>query len=470
MTMLMSQHNSRLAKFSNNLKSLTIHLSFMIFLVSFAQGSGSSFRDSTLQVGKTQINAMAPLSTIENWDAFRAQLRTLKNSGVSTLTTDLWWGHFEERGDNVFDWRYYQNYARVVDEAGLIWIPILSFHQCGGNVGDDCNVPLPKWVWQLGPSDEMKFRDENGFVNGEYVSHFYEPIYTQYAEAMRSFGQHFKEFSHLIPKIYLSLGPAGELRYPSYYGPAGWSYPQRGTLQSYSPSAVRDFRNYALKTYGNNLDALNSAWQSSITSHSQITPPTDGDRFFESGFQSIYGRDFLTWYQGRLINHLYQMVRIARSTINVDMPHVRFGAKIAGIHWLYNSPRMPHAAEYAAGYYNYADILSFMKAIDVDLTFTCLEMDDHNKWQSPYYSAPQTLVDQVSTIAMNLGLAINGENALAIQNDPSRYNNIARALDKYTYKSFTLLRMQNIVNEWGHPTPEMQVFRDKIIKPFSTSR
>lgn len=450
MAMLNFQNNSHLAT-----KAI-----FLLSALLFGQTASAS--------GKTKINVMAPLTRIENWDAFRAQLNTLKTSGVSTITTDIWWGVFEARGDNIFDWRYYQAYARVIEEAGLQWIPILSFHQCGGNAGDDCNIPLPKWVWSMGPEEEMKFRDENGFVNGEYVSHFYEPIYRQYAEAMESFAQNFKEYANNIPKIYLSLGPAGELRYPSYYGPAGWSYPSRGTLQAYAPSAVRDFRNYALKTYGNNLDALNSAWQSRLTDPENITPPTDGDRFFTDGFKTIYGRDFLSWYQGRLINHLYQMLRIARGTISKTMPNVRYGAKIAGIHWLYNSPKMPHAAEYAAGYYNYADILSVMKALDVELTFTCLEMDDTDKWTQPFYSAPQTLVDQISTIAMNFGLDINGENALAIQNNSGRYDNIARALWKYTYKSFTLLRMQNLVNPWGESTSEMNEFKKKIIEPYSS--
>src|SRR5690606_26152865 len=120
---------------------------------------------------RSEINVMAPLGRIQDWEIFKTQLATLKNSGISGITTDVWWGEFEGRGDNQFDWDYYVTYAHVVAEVGLKWIPILSFHQCGGNVGDDCNVPLPAWIWKLGSEDEMKYRDEKGFVNGEYVSH-----------------------------------------------------------------------------------------------------------------------------------------------------------------------------------------------------------------------------------------------------------------------------------------------------------
>jgi beta-amylase len=416
---------------------------------------------------KTDTFVMAPLGEIRDWNAFRAQLRTLKEAGVVGITTDVWWGHFEQRGDNIFDWRYYQFYAQVVAEIGLQWVPILSFHQCGGNVDDDCNIPLPSWVWDLGREDEMKFIDENGFINGEYVSHFFEPIYGQYAEAMHSFAENFRQFSGLIPKIYLSLGPAGELRYPSYYSAAGWSYPSRGRLQAYSPAAIRDFRNAMRRNYGSSIDALNSAWGTQLQSFNEISPPRDGDRFFINGFKTIYGRDFLTWYQGRLIGHLQTMAFLARETISTQMPSTRIGAKIAGIHWLYNSPQMPHAAEYAAGYYNYSDILRAMKALDVDLTFTCLEMDDFNKWQAPYYSAPKTLVEQVSSIARSLGLNVNGENALAIRNNPSRYDNIADILGRFMYQSFTLLRLQNVVGPRGEATGELPLLRDKIIKPFT---
>jgi beta-amylase len=412
---------------------------------------------------------MAPLGHIQNWNVFRTQLNTLKNAGVSAITTDIWWGDFEARADNQFDWGYYQTYAQVVSDSGLKWIPILSFHQCGGNVGDDCNVPLPTWVWSLGSEEDMKFRDERGFVNGEYVSHFFEPVHKQYAEAMKSFAENFRNFQSIIPKVYLSLGPAGELRYPSYYGPAGWSYPNRGTFQVYSPSGRRDFRNFAYDKFKGDLRALNSAWNTQLKSFAEINFPTDGDRFFADGVKTTYGNDFMTWYQGRLIQHLRTMVGIARQNISPLMPDLHFGAKMAGVHWLHNSPTMPRAAEYTAGYYRYEEILKVMKELDVELTFTCLEMDDSDKWHAPFYSAPRSILEEISSISNRLGLGLNGENALAISNNPGRYDNIASALKLFSYKSFTLLRMQNIVDLQGRPTSEMWPFQDKILRPFSAN-
>jgi len=447
------------------LSRLSSLLGVFVILISFPSTAGED--SGAEQLLKSQVNVMAPLGQISNWAVFRNQLKTLKNSGVSSITTDIWWGEFEAAGDNQFEWTYYKTYAQVVADSGLKWIPILSFHQCGGNVGDDCNVPLPVWVWSLGSSEEMKFRDERGFVNGEYVSHFFEPIHQQYAEAMKSFAENFQGFQSFIPKIYLSLGPAGELRYPSYYGPAGWSYPNRGTFQVYGSSGIRDFRAYAYDKYKGDLTELNRAWHTQLKDFSQIMFPTDSDRFFADGVKTRYGEDFLSWYQGRLVQHLRTMTRLARENISPLMPELLLGAKMAGVHWLHNSPTQPRAAEYTAGYYKYEDILSVMKELNVELTFTCLEMDDSDKWRAPFFSAPRSILEEVSGIAQRIGLPINGENALAISNNPSRYDNIASAIRLFNYKSFTLLRMQNIVDWQGRPTSEMWPFQDKILRPFS---
>jgi beta-amylase len=460
---------SQMRKVSKKLGAIGFFVATVWLLGVSSQTSAQEIRSEIDTPRRAHINVMAPLGQIQNWDAFRAQLRTLKNAGVSAITTDIWWGHFEAQGDNIFDWAYYTTYAQVVAQSGLKWIPILSFHQCGGNVGDDCNIPLPSWIWSLGREDEMKFRNEKGFVNGEYVSHFFEPIHTQYAEAMSSFAENFAAFQSIIPKVYLSLGPAGELRYPSYYGPAGWSYPDRGSFQAYGPSGRRDFRNFAYNRYKGDLNALNEAWRSQLTSFAQVNFPTDGDRFFADGVKTVYGHDFLSWYQGRLIQHLRIMTQLARTHISPSMPSLKLGAKIAGIHWLYNSPNQPHAAEFTAGYYNYEDIIFEMKELDVELTFTCLEMDNADKWIAPYYSAPRDLVTHVSTIAQRLGVPLNGENALAISNNPSRYDNIGHVLRQFPYTGFTLLRMQNIVDYWGRPTAEMWPFQDRILRPFSST-
>jgi hypothetical protein len=293
-------------------------------------------------------------------------------------------------------------------------------------------------------------------------------VLKQYAEAMKSFAENFHKFQGIIPKIYLSLGPAGELRYPSYHGPAGWSFPNRGTLQAYSRAGVRDFQRHAYEKFGGDIRALNAAWNTKLKDFSQVNLPTDGDRFFSEGVKTAYGQELMSWYQGRLIRHLQTMFALARANISPSMPELRFGAKMAGVHWLHSSPTMPRAAEYTAGYFRYEEILTALKQADVDLTFTCLEMDDSQKDVAPTYSAPRSILDEVSSIAKRLGIALNGENAIAIVNNPSRYDNIVSALKQHAYSSFTLLRMHNIVAADGNPSAEMSTFQNKVLKQLFT--
>ncbi len=85
---------------------------------------------------------------MDNWSDFKKQLITLKNNGVYAITTDVWWGYVESEGDNKFDWSYYKTYGDTVRAAGLKWIPIISTHECGSNVGDSVNIPLPSWLWE----------------------------------------------------------------------------------------------------------------------------------------------------------------------------------------------------------------------------------------------------------------------------------------------------------------------------------
>lgn len=418
---------------------------------------------STIQADYKSF-VMAPLEKITDWNAFKNQLITLKNNGVYALTTDVWWGDVESAGDNQFDWSYYKTYADIVRASGLKWVPIMSTHKCGGNVGDNINIPLPSWLWSKDTAENMEFKDEKGNYDKESLSPWWSGTDQQYDELYSSFASNFSSYSDIITKIYLSGGPAGELRFPSYNPSLGWSYPGRGSLQCYSTAAKADFQNAMQAKYGT-ISALNSAWGTSLTGFTQITPPTDGDNFFTNGIHTTYGNDFLTWYQSMLTKHLSNITSEAHNRFD-SVFGVRIGAKIAGVHWLMNSPAMPHAAEYGAGYYNYSTLLDQFKTSNVDLTFTCLEMDDSNAYVYPCYSAPKSLVINVANLATSKGIKHFGENALSISNNNQAYQNAAEMVYNYNFSGFTLLRLANLVNSDGSATSEMGPFADALaMKP-----
>ncbi|MFX4997825.1 family 14 glycosylhydrolase, partial [Acinetobacter baumannii] len=65
----------------------------------------------------------------------------------------------------------------TIIEHGFKILPIMSFHQCGGNIGDTVYLPLPAWFWKklasLVPSGDVadvKYVSEYGNSSIEYPS------------------------------------------------------------------------------------------------------------------------------------------------------------------------------------------------------------------------------------------------------------------------------------------------------------
>lgn len=47
----------------------------------------------------------------------------------------------------------------------------MSFHECGGNVGDNVHIPLPQWVTEIGQGNpDIYFRNREGTSNSECLT------------------------------------------------------------------------------------------------------------------------------------------------------------------------------------------------------------------------------------------------------------------------------------------------------------
>ncbi len=230
-------------------------------------------------------NVMAPLE-VTDFTQFGNQLATVKAYGVDAVTVDVWWGKVEAAGDNQFNWSYYDQVFSTITSRGLDIVPIFSFHQCGGNVGDTCNIPLPAWLngKYTGATlngitldgNGLKHRSEQGNFSNETVQGWADQLV---ANEYQAFTQAFvarygSTYASRMQEINVSLGPAGELRYPSYNGhDSGAGYPTRGALQSYSPLAIKSFQQWAISKYGT-IAGVNAAWGTSPSSHP--APTQDG--------------------------------------------------------------------------------------------------------------------------------------------------------------------------------------------------
>lgn len=93
---------------------------------------------------RVPVFVMLPLDTVSvggNLNkprAMFASLMALKSAGVDGVMVDAWWGLVEKDGPMKYNWEGYAELINMVGKLGLKLQVVMSFHQCGGNVGDSC--------------------------------------------------------------------------------------------------------------------------------------------------------------------------------------------------------------------------------------------------------------------------------------------------------------------------------------------
>ena len=162
---------------------------------------------------------------------------------------DVWWGIVEGQAPQQYNFTAYRQLFDMCKQVGLKIEPVMSFHQCGTNIGDAAYIPLPNWVLQVGQNNpDIFYTDQNGHRDKEYLSLGVDNVsifptskpgvnrtaVQMYADFMKAF---YKEFEDLITStdvdiVEIGLGPAGEMRYPSYQLQNNlWTFPGIGAFQ-----------------------------------------------------------------------------------------------------------------------------------------------------------------------------------------------------------------------------------------------
>jgi hypothetical protein len=428
---------------------------------------------------------MAPLDLSNDaaWEEFQRLLGEAKAIGIDSVSVDVWWGKVEKNGDQQFDWTYYDKIFDTIRNAGLKIVPILSFHKCGGGPGDDCNIPLPGWLWSAfaaeGVTDkDLKYESETGTIQDDAIAPWASAnpaVLKQYSQLMEEFAAHFKPVADNFAEINISLGPTGELRYPAYNGSDGWKYPDRGHFQTYSRLAQQSFRDWALAQFGG-LEGVSKRWKTPtpLADASQIRVP-GGDLPAGSGrraetfvnrndhFDTPYGRDFVDWYNQSLVDHGHRLLLVANDALGGDLKAIPLGMKLPGVHWqMMPCSSHPRIAEITAGLvrtsldpsapasgHGYAPILDMVAAVkqqagrNLILHFTAAEMDNDPACGEAG-SMAQALVFWISEAARERGIAHKAENALSCVDKPSddrTWDDIRNVFSYAPYKGFTLLRL-----------------------------
>ncbi|KAG6430157.1 hypothetical protein SASPL_108219 [Salvia splendens] len=349
------------------------------------------------------------------------QLRILKSSNVDGVMVDCWWGIVEAHNPQKYNWSGYRKLFQIVRDLDLKLQVVMSFHECGGNVGDDVHIPLPKWIMEIGSKNpDIFFTDREGRRNHECLTWGIDKqrvlegrnALEVYFDYMRSFRVEFNEFFEdgFISEIEIGLGACGELRYPSYPANHGWEYPGIGEFQCYDKYLM------------------------------------------ESLVKAAEARGHLIWGRAPnnavLVDHADRVLAMA----NIAFEETPIAVKLSGIHWWYKTAS--HAAELTAGFYNpanrdgYATIASVLKKHEATLNFTCVELrtlDQHEDFPEAL-ADPEGLVWQVLNAAWDADIPVASENALPCY-DKEGYNKILDIakpfgdLDGRHLSAFTYLRL-----------------------------
>ncbi|XP_068316471.1 beta-amylase 2, chloroplastic isoform X2 [Pyrus communis] len=273
-------------------------------------------------------------------EALRNQLQVLKSVGVDGVMVDCWWGIVEAHSPQGYNWSGYKKLFQIVRDLNLKLQVVMSFHECGGNVGDDVHVPLPHWVTEIGQKNpDIYFTNKEGKRNTECLTWGIDKervlrgrtAVEVYFDYMRSFRVEFDEFFEegIISEIEVGLGPCGELRYPSYPEQHGWKYPGIGEFQCYD--------RYLMKNLTQAAEARGHSFWARVPDNagSYNSQPHETGFFRDGGdYDSYYGRFFLNWYSRVLIDHGDRVLALA----NLAFEGTRIATKVLNAAWDANIP------------------------------------------------------------------------------------------------------------------------------------
>lgn len=432
--------------------------------------SSDYYMDNTLQKYRVPVFVMLPLDLIVFGECKQMKLRrvrslavalhALKVAGVDGVMVDVWWGAVERHSPHMYDWSAYQDLFHMVTEAGLKAQVIMSFHACVESPFDDKKyVGLPLWISEIGQSNsDIFYRDRRGYYSKEYLSLGIDEIPVLsgrtavecYEDFMLSFVNTFGPMlGSSIVKITVGLGPAGELRYPSYPQVDGrWQFPGIGEFQCYDKNMLEDLQRAA-------VDAGEPMWGYSgpHDAGNYNSKPWEAP-FFQlrvGEFTSDYAHFFLEWYSNKLIQHADTILNKAAKLLKESLEGedasraVHLGAKLSGVHWWYRSHS--HAAELTAGYYNtsyrdgYEAIAAVLAQHGAALSFPCVEMVD-SEHPDYFFCSPEGLLAQVQQVAQHMNVPLWGQNAI-VRFDEAAFDRVIYKTKNQTYPmhTFTFLRL-----------------------------
>ncbi|CAB4262785.1 unnamed protein product [Prunus armeniaca] len=360
------------------------------------------------------LDTVSDCNAVNHARAIAAGLKALKLLGVEGVELPVWWGTVEKEAMGKYEWSGYLAVAEMVQKAGLKLHVSLCFH-----ASKQPKISLPEWVSRLGESQPSIFlKDRSGQQYKECLSLAVDelpvlngktPIQV-YHDFCESFKSSFAPFlGSTITGISMSLGPNGELRYPSHRRLVKNKIPGVGEFQCYDESMLSNLKQHAEAT-GNPLWGLGGPHD--VPNYDQS--PNSSNFFKDHGgsWESPYGDFFLSWYSNQLISHGDRLLSLASSTFT-DAEVTIYG-KVPLIHSWYKT--RSHASELTSGFYNtssrdgYEAVAQMFARNSCKIILPGMDLSDERQPQDSL-SSPELLLSQITTACRKHGVEIAGQNS-----------------------------------------------------------
>ncbi|WP_127716631.1 family 14 glycosylhydrolase [Halobacteriovorax sp. HLS] len=403
----------------------------------------------------------------QSWVEFDERLKQMKEIGVNSVATEIWWG-VVEKSDNNFDWSYYEKVSNLIIKNGLKWIPTISFHSCEPSLELNCNISVPSWIWTKYNNEELaldsnslKYLDELGNASVSSVSVWATQIVlNDYKDFIISFADRFSSIANSIEEINLGIGPNGEVRYPKSFS----NDDQKIVLnQAHSKLAKQSFINFVKNKY-KTIENISSVWGNELTTFENIQTPLSKVLLENNTLLSQYSKDFYEWYNQSLIDHVQLVVTTAVRELNKDdspFKNKPIGTKVPNVPEISKQHRL---AELNAGLIridtnyldanpalSYTDLIKSFTTIkeltkyqSFNFTYTGLEKSDQNQ-DGNLTSRAKTLVIAISELSKSNNIPIKGENTSASTlGSNSSWDNMWSAIQNAQYSGLTINRLEKI--------------------------
>jgi hypothetical protein len=212
-------------------------------------------------------------------------LKLMKEHGFTSVQIYVFWRHIEPARRGEFVWDYYDRQVKLIQDAGMKWVPFLIFGPPYG---------FPDW-WLEDPRHVGMVCLEHGTENR--VESIWNPHWpAEVSRLLEAFAAHYLPWN-VIESVQPGIsGDYGEAIFPAVGNWPGMYHTHRGywCLDAFAVKSLQD----TMKAQYRDISALNAAWRANYGDFSEIAPFLR----HKAPSRTAYF-DFLMWYKESMTSY-----------------------------------------------------------------------------------------------------------------------------------------------------------------------